>query len=61
MKTKIIYSLKIYTQLIILGFQPIATMPNPKDSKYTCWVFEDTEEFEKALGPILGGLSYGSK
>lgn len=29
MNTKIIYSLKIYTQLLVQGFKPLATMPNP--------------------------------
>lgn len=61
MKTKIIYSLKVYTQLVVLGFSPIAAMPNPKDSNYTCWIFEETAEFKAALDLVLGEKNHGSK
>ena len=42
-----------------MGFLPIATLPNPKDIKYNCWVFEWTEEFDDALGVVLGGQRNG--
>jgi hypothetical protein len=42
---KIIYSIKVMKALVQKGFIPVATIPNPKDSKFNCWVFEETEEF----------------
>lgn len=42
MNVRVIYSLRIYTQLLVLGFQPITTMPNPKHAEFNCWVFENT-------------------
>ena len=42
-----------------MGFLPVATLPNPKDTRYNCWVFEWTEEFDEALGKVLGGLRNG--
>ena len=31
------------------------SFPNPKNEKYTAWIFEATEDFQKALDQILGG------
>ena len=45
MKTEIIYSLRVMEILVKMGYIPIATLPNPKNSKYNCWVFELTEAF----------------
>lgn len=52
---KIIFSKKVLLQLMEMGFQPIDTMANPMNPKYLCWAFEWTEEFDKALGIVLGG------
>lgn len=60
MNTKIIYSLRVYTQLVIQGFQPIATMPNPQHPEFNCWIFENTEELEEAFGSILRGQNHVS-
>ena len=57
MKQKIIYSMKVMQQLVEMGFLPTATLPNPKDTKYNCWVFDWTEEFDKALCVVLKGAS----
>lgn len=53
MKQEIIYSLKVMEQLVRLGYVPVATLPNPKNIKYNCWVFEQTEEFQKDLSMVL--------
>ena len=45
MKTEIVYSLKVMERLVKMGYLPIATLPNPKNTKYNCWVFEQSEEF----------------
>jgi hypothetical protein len=53
---KIIYSLKVMTTLVEMGFFPVHEMPNPKNPEYTCWVFERSEEFDIALQRVLGPL-----
>ena len=53
---KIIYSIKVMKALVQKGFIPVATIPNPKDSKFNCWVFEETEEFQRTLDEVMGGL-----
>lgn len=51
--TKVIYTLKLASKLIELGYQPITIMPNPKHPQFNCWVFKDTPEFEQALSEVL--------
>ncbi len=53
---KIIYSIKVMKALVQKGFIPIATIPNPKNSKFNCWVFEETEQFQQALDDVMEGL-----
>lgn len=55
MQTKVIYSLRIYAQLVKAGFQPITIMPNPKDSKYNCWIFEATPQFLEEFDKVVSG------
>ena len=57
--TKIIYSLKVATQLITMGHNPITTMPNPNKPRLMCWIFEITPEFQHDLDIVLGGISNG--
>lgn len=52
-KTKIIYALRVHTQLQLLGIPYLIEMKNPKDSKYTCWVYEETPEFLRAFEKIM--------
>ena len=52
-KTKIVYSLKIFIQLQIRGIHPICSMPNPHNEKFTCWVYQATNEFIKAFDEIV--------
>lgn len=50
---KIIYSKRVCEQLMLLGFRPIETIPNPLKPEFICWVFEWTKEFDAALSAIL--------
>ena len=40
---KIVYSLRVHTQLQLWGFKHIGMMPNPQDEKYSCWIYERTK------------------
>ena len=42
-----------------LGFHPVDILSNPTKPEFYCWSFEWTEEFDKALGVVLGGLKDG--
>jgi hypothetical protein len=44
-------------KLVKLGYYPVKTLPNPKDTRFNCWVFESTEKFEEDLTRILKGGS----
>lgn len=57
MKQEIIYSARVMEQLVKMGHLPKATMPNPKNSKFNCWVFDLTEEFQRDLSEVLKGVS----
>ena len=46
---QIIYSLRVMKGLVNKGIFPVQTMPNPINSKFNCWVFEDTDKFRKEL------------
>lgn len=60
MKQEIIYSYRVMEQLVRMGYIPVATIPNPKNTKYNCWIFEWNEAFQKDLEKILrGGSSNG--
>lgn len=58
-KTKLIYSKRICEQLMLMGFRPIETIPNPIKPEFICWAFEDTKEFNQALSYLLGGINNG--
>lgn len=58
-KTKLIYSKRICEQLMLMGFRPIETIPNPIKPEFICWAFEDTKEFNQALSIVLGGNGNG--
>lgn len=36
-----------------MGFQYITEMRNPKDVRYSCWVYEATPEFLEAFDKLL--------
>ena len=52
-KYKIIYSLQIHIKLQSMGFISVTEMKNPKNPKFNCWVYEETEEFLKAFDSLL--------
>lgn len=52
-KYKIIYSLQIHIKLQSLGFVYITEMKNPKNPKYNCWVYEESEELLEAFDALL--------
>ena len=50
---KIVYSLKLHIALMQMGFQYVTEMRNPKDVRYSCWVYEATPEFLEAFDELL--------
>ena len=54
---KTIFSLRVRLALRSKGFEPLMESPNPYKKGLKCWVYEETEEFRKALNTILGGGS----
>ena len=58
-KRKIIFAKWVLLELMKLGFNPVETLPNPMDSRFLCWSFNDTEEFEVALSQVLGSEHHG--
>ena len=57
MKQEIIYSYRVMEQLIRMGYLPVATIPNPKNTKYNCWIFEWSEEFQRDFETALKEVS----
>lgn len=53
MNCKIIYSLKLHIALQQRGFRPETEMKNPTNTKYNCWVYKITPEFQIALDELL--------
>ena len=53
MNCKIIYSLKLHIALQRKGFQHETEMKNPTNTKYNCWVYKITPEFQSALDELL--------
>ena len=51
-ETKIIYTLKMRLALHKEGIEPAFDFPNPKNPKFTSWVYERTPEFNKAFNKI---------
>ena len=59
MQTKIIYSKKVMLALAACGIQPITSMQNQKDLRYTCWIYELNDELSQALDKIMGVQNNG--
>ena len=57
-KYKIIYSLKIHIALQNLGFVYKVEMKNPKNPKFNCWVYEETEELLQAFDTLVSRKEY---
>ena len=58
-KIKIVYSLKIHTELQLLGFEYLGTMPNPRNEKLVCQIYKATPAFLKAFDKLVGGGENG--
>ena len=52
-KYKIIYSLKIHIALQERGFVYLTEMRNPANSRFNCWVYEETPELLKAFDELI--------
>lgn len=52
-KLKIIYSLRIHIALQAQGFSYITEIKNPKDSKYTCWIYPESPELLAAFDALV--------
>ena len=50
---KVIYSLQLHIALQQRGFQPEIEMKNPNNTKYNCWVYTNTPDFQNALDELL--------
>lgn len=57
--TKIIYSMKIASELIKMGHIVLTTIPNPQDPKYTSWIFVVDDTFYRDLEILKGGVRIG--
>ena len=53
-KLKIIYSLRIHVALQAQGFAYITEMKNPKNPKYTCWVYPESPALLTAFEALVG-------
>lgn len=49
----VVYKLKLAMALMKKGHKPFQTMPNPTNSKYTCWIFEKSPEFLRDFEELL--------
>ena len=45
--------------LATYGIQPITSMQNQKDLRYTCWIYELNNELSQALDEIMGVQNNG--
>ena len=56
MNTKTIYTRKLAYELRKLGFKIIRTDPNPYKPELDMYIFEDTLEFQEAMGKCLASI-----
>lgn len=52
-KTKIVYKMQYAIKMRLKGHKAITTLPNPVDSRYQCWIFEDDQTFDSDLHDII--------
>ena len=50
---KIVFRMTYAAKMRMLGHKLLSTMPNPNDSRYTCWIFEDDDTFDQDLHNII--------
>ena len=61
LNVKIVYSLKLHIALMKQGFQYVTEMRNPKDVRYSCWVYEASPEFLEAFDNLLREAGHDGK
>ena len=61
LNVKIVYSLKLHIALMKQGFHYVTEMRNPKDVRYSCWVYEATPEFLEAFDNLLKEAGHDGK
>lgn len=49
---QIVYSFRVRTILELKGFQPLGEIPNPKNNKYKCWIYEASPAFLEAFKEV---------
>lgn len=56
METKKIYTRKLAYELRKMGFKILRTEPNPYKPEFNLYIFEDTPEFQEAMGKCLANI-----
>ena len=56
MNTKTIYTHKLAYELRKMGFKILRTDPNPYKPELDMYIFEDTPEFQEAMGKCLASI-----
>jgi hypothetical protein len=60
-KTKTVYSFRIHTKLMLMGFKPLLEMDNPKKTEFKCWVYEASPAFFEAFDLIMKEVKANGK
>lgn len=50
---RIVYKMQYAIKMKLKGHKVLTMMPNPKDQKYQCWVFENDQTFDSDLHLII--------
>jgi len=50
-----VYNMRYAIRLKQMGHKCVDTMPNPKNNKYTVWIFEVDETFDRDLSALIKG------
>ena len=61
MRSRIVYSMRIALKLIEMCYETQAVMPNPKNTRYNCWVFADSPEFAQDLSAVIRAQERGGR
>lgn len=56
---KVIFTRRIYIELLEYGIKPIETLPNPGHPEFDCWVYERNDEFINAYDKIMENYRRG--
>lgn len=53
--------MRVMLALVEKGYIPEATMPNPQNTQFNCWVFAETDGFKADLDQILRTVKRGGR